>query len=164
MKLFSSIFVLFLVMFSNLFAQDSLDSKAFNLNFHIGADVAKGLRIGALVYVSPNWSIEGSYGTDPFIFLTSTDQNERYSLGISWNCSLESRLIIGVAYIHSVFPIDKTTKQNLFSVNVGSFIFNESGIRFFYRGGFGISFKKNNSGNHTVIFPDIDIGISYNIF
>jgi hypothetical protein len=164
MKLNFKILGLFLFIQLNLCAQDSTTSKSYFLNAHIGADLAKGFRFGLLVYLNENISVEAGYGVDVINFLVASDPNKRYSIGINWHKGIESNLMAGISFSHSVFPSPYITKQNFISANVGSFISSTSGIKFFYKGGILFGFKNNNSGNHTLIFPNIDIGISYNIF
>ena len=159
-----TVLVLFLIFQNSLSAQDSTSNKLYFLNAHIGADLAKGLRFGLLVYLQEHFSVEASYGRDVVNYLFPSDPNNRYSIGVNWHKGFESNLMVGVSFSHSVFPSSFITKQNFISANVGSFIINRSGIRFFFKGGILFRFENNNVGFNPLIFPNIDIGISYNIF
>jgi hypothetical protein len=164
MKICLVILGIFLFSQNNLCAQTNSSNKLYILNAHIGADLAKGFRFGFLVYLQEHISIDASYGRDVFNFLVPTDPNERYSIGINWHKGCESRLIAGISFSHSVFPSRFITKQNFLSANIGSFIINEGGVQFYYKGGFLVRFEKDNAGKHLLLFPNIDIGLSYNIF
>ncbi|MCB2206014.1 hypothetical protein KQI65_14830 [bacterium] len=137
-------------------------------NIKAGIDaIARGAHVGTMVYLCDHFSVEASYGWP--LSNVVDDWNFRATAGLNWHKGGGSNLMAGIAFSNAYF-IESTNNSHVeqwfLSAAVGSHITNEGGVQFYYRGGVVLEAKYDSGGGirYTQIWPNIDVGLSINIF
>ncbi|PLX28245.1 MAG: hypothetical protein C0600_10025 [Ignavibacteria bacterium] len=151
-------------------AQELHDEQAdsgerYHFNLHGGIDViAKGAHLGAMVYLHKHFSVEASYGWALQNVLD--DWSYRASLGLNWHRDGNSSLTAGIAFSNAHFIQLSHADQWFISAMVGSYILDAGGVQFYYRGGLALEakYKPDGSLRHMQVWPNVDVGLSINVF
>jgi hypothetical protein len=124
-----------------------------------------GGRLGTRVQILKNYSLEFFYGNDLANFISASDAEKRYGLGINWHQN-DSNFVIILLIVKS-HSVNLGLKDNFYvSPNIGWMTFKNSGFQIFYRVGPAVRFSRNTGDNSLdiSIIPNIDVGISFVIY
>jgi hypothetical protein len=147
----------------DLIKKDSYKLPRFDL--HIGAGLVDGGRVGIRTKILKNYSLEFFYGNDLANFVSATDVEKRYGLGINWHRN-DSNFVISLLIIKS-HKVYLGLKDDFYvSPNFGWMTFKNIGFQTFFRVGPAVRFSRNTGDNSldVSIVPNIDVGISFVIF
>ncbi len=139
--------------------------KLPRFDLHLGAGLVDGGRVGIRAQILKNYSLEFFYGNDLANFVSASDVEKRYGLGINWHHN-DSNLVISILIIKS-HSVNLGLKDNFYvSPNIGWMTFKNSGFQTFLRVGPAVRFSRNTGDNSLDIsfVPNIDAGISFVIF
>ena len=139
--------------------------KLPRFDFHLGAGVVSGGRVGLRILFLKNYSVEFSYGNGLENFVSASNVNRRYGFGINWHKNNSNFVfsLLGVVS-HDVYL---GTKNSYFiSPTIGLITFKSEGLHTFIRGGIAIQFNNNtSSGSYSTTFwPNLDAGITFVIY
>jgi len=142
----------------SIFAQEN--QSIFPLfDLYGSASFSSGLRLGPRVQISENFSFETGFGRDVANFISPSDEEYRYSIGINWHKSFDSKLVVNLTYVQLFRPPNWTSNGYAISLNIGSLSLIDCGFHFFYSGGIWIKRLRNN--DFTYILPNLEIGVGW---
>jgi len=142
----------------SIFAQEN--QSIFPLfDLYGSASYSSGLRLGPRMQISEHFSFETGFGIDVANFLVPSDVNYRYSIGINWHKSFESKLVVNLTYVQLLRPPKWTTNGYAISLNIGSLSLIDGGFHFFYSG--GIWLKRLRNIDYTYFLPNLEIGVGW---
>jgi len=159
----SYVFCAFLLTSHATYAQDTttLIRNYPRFDVHLGAGWVSGGRVGARIQVNEDCSFETSIGYHIENFMSLSDEETKYGIGVNWHNFAHSHLTLSMlaAYGEKIHLLPNSLY--LLSLNIGYLTFKSSGINFFARGGAYIGMKKNWAGTSTVAGPNLDLGFGW---
>jgi hypothetical protein len=132
------------------------------VDIHIAAGISPGARIGLRYLFLNNYSFEIAYGNDLLNFITLSDFQRRYSLGVNFHLS-KSKAALSFLSTYVEQP-QSVYKALFFSPTFGLIPIRESGFNMFFRFGIHFKFIKNfpsGKWEYEDIGPNLDVGISW---
>lgn len=142
---------------------NTLNSQLPKFDIYIAAGIAAGGRVGFTYLFANNFSAEIAYGYDVRNFISLSDLQRRYSLGLNYHFA-ESNAVISLLNTYIEQP-NSVYEAILISPNFGLVPLRESGLKTFFRIGFYIECIKDfTSGKWKVedFGPNLDVGVSFN--
>jgi len=133
---------------------------------HIGIGFASGVRAGLMVQATENFSGEISAGYDLANFISFSDEEKRYGVGVSYRYSEKIPV-----FISALFTIgDRGEKANqrspkyYYSLNAGYIWLTKHSMSFFIRGGLTLRYYYDRPlevVRYDMMLPNLDIGFGY---
>ena len=146
--------------YSGSFRQDSVEQA--HVGIHVGAGLTNGLRLGLSYLIDDQVSLESSAGYN-VTTLGGATTRWVFSIGVNQHSLTRNPFSASFLVSYVRLPDDPFVRSWIISPSLGLLPFREPGIRAFVRAGLSLEFKRNASGSSTVLWPNVDIGVSWNI-
>lgn len=150
--------------FANYVLDDSLKEGISlpKFDIHIAAGLIAGVRTGVRYLFTDNFSTEIAFGFDIRNFISLSDFQRRYSLGLNYNLEGSNGAIsLLTTYVEQPGSVHEGI---FFSPGFGFIPIREVGVRTFIRVGIGLEYSKNyltNTWKFIGVTPNLDIGVSF---
>jgi len=144
-------------------ASVNANSTIPKFDIYLAAGIAAGGRVGFSYLFVNNLSAEIAFGYDIRNFVSLSDLQRRYSLGVNYHFE-NSNAVISLINTYIEQP-NSVYEAILISPNFGLIPLRESGLKTFFRIGFYLEFIKDyGSGKwkSNGIGPNLDAGVSFN--
>jgi hypothetical protein len=132
---------------------------------HIGVGLASGVRLGIWSQINENLTAEISAGYDLANFVSASDKEYRYGLGVSYIFDKDVPV-----FVNGLFSLGERAEGNLrspkyyYSLNVGYISLARESVFFFARGGVIFKYyyeRAEEKVHYDVTYPNLDVGIGY---
>jgi len=131
------------------------------IDVHLGAGWVSGGRIGTRIHLSEEYSVEASIGKHIANFLSASDEETRYGIGVNWHGFLRPHLTLSALVVYGQKVHLRPNDIYLMSLNVGYMPWKPSRLNFTARAGMYVGAKRNFAGWSTLFGPNLDIGIGW---
>jgi hypothetical protein len=110
--------------------------------------------------MAEHFSVEASYGADFRNFISSSDIDTRYGLGVSWHKDASSNLVVSLLGAYARRPYLADNYSYFVSANLGVLPLSASGLCTNARFGFFVEFEHKDSGTTNNFGINLDLGVN----
>ena len=145
-----------------LHAQKSGESRSYPVyDIHIGAGWISGARLGFRIQPSQVISIEASIGYHVANFISLSDPEIKYGIGINLHRFFHPNFTLSLLGSYGDKFHLRPNDLYLISLDIGYLSFDHSGLNLFARTGPFIGIKNNYAGKSSVAGFNFDLGIAW---